>query len=138
MRAPIRLRDFIEDRDGWLYAVSTYDNRDRVGCVLRYMPDPAGERIRTSGKRYHKFDFEEAFDWIGAHKPEYLDVILRVPQEDVTRVYRPEEEIGKIAERNWKVRDLVRILDLPPGGLGCTGSLLVGLENEKSDIDLVT
>jgi len=35
---PIRLRDFIEDPDGWLYAVSTYDNTDKVGCVLRYVP----------------------------------------------------------------------------------------------------
>ena len=36
---PVRLRDFIEDNDGWLYAVSTYDNAESVGCVLRYVPD---------------------------------------------------------------------------------------------------
>ena len=27
---PARLRDFIEDADGWLYAVSTYDNDENV------------------------------------------------------------------------------------------------------------
>ena len=30
---PVRLRDFIEDADGWFYAVSTYDNDENVGCV---------------------------------------------------------------------------------------------------------
>jgi predicted nucleotidyltransferase len=36
---PVRLRDFIEDDDSWIYAVSTYDNDEKVGCVLRYVPD---------------------------------------------------------------------------------------------------
>ena len=46
---PVRLRDFIEDSDGWLYAVSTYDNDEKVGCVLRYVPDETGERVNPSG-----------------------------------------------------------------------------------------
>lgn len=58
---PVRLRDFVEDRDGWLYAVSVYDNQDRVGCVLRYVPDPAGERVDSTGGRFRKLDFEDAF-----------------------------------------------------------------------------
>ena len=41
---PIRLRDFVEDPDGWLYAVSTYDNEKDVGCLLRYVPDKEGGR----------------------------------------------------------------------------------------------
>lgn len=137
MIVPIRLRDFIEDRDGWLYAVSAYDNADRVGCVLRYVPDPSGERQRGSGERYHKFDFEEAYEHIRRHKPEYLDVMHRVPVRDVRRVYRPQAEFPVIASRDPRVDALQRILALPRGSIGCTGSLLIGLGAASSDIDLV-
>lgn len=134
----IRLRDFIEDREGCLYAVSNYDNSDRVGCILRYVPGTEGERVsRTTGRRYRKYDFSEAFAWIREHKPEYLDSVHRVPHSDVVRVYKPEEEIGKVAARNDRVRRLLSHFSLPAGSFGCTGSLLCGLENAASDIDLV-
>jgi predicted nucleotidyltransferase len=133
----IRLRDFIADRDGWLYAVSAYDNADRVGCVLRYVPDAAGERIDPAGRRYTKYDFEEAYALIAAKKPHYLDSLHRIPHEDITRVYKPEEEIGAIAARDPRVRRLMDIFSVPPGTVGCTGSLLCGLDNETSDIDMV-
>lgn len=133
----VRLRDFIEDPQGCLYAVSNYDNTDRIGCILRYVPDADGERTSLSGRRYRKYDFAESFAWIREHKPEYLDAVHRVPHCDVVRVYRPEEEIGKVAARNARVRRLLSHLDLPAGSFGCTGSLLCGLENTASDIDLV-
>ena len=134
---PIRLRDFIADRDGWLYAVSAYDNADRVGCVLRYVPDAQGARVDPRGRRYTKYDFEEAYALIAAHKPRYLDGLHRIPHEDITRVFKPEEEIGAIAARDPRVRRLMEIFAVPAGTVGCTGSLLCGLENEGSDIDMV-
>jgi uncharacterized protein len=134
---PIRLRDFVEDQDGWLYAVSTYDNTDRVGCLLRYVPDPVGPRQHPSGTRYRKFDFEEAYAWIRCHKPQYDDIIHRVPLSDVKRVLRPDAEFARIEARDRRVKELARLLALPQGSIGCTGSLLLGLEAETSDIDLV-
>jgi len=133
----IRLRDFIEDRDGCLYAVSNYDNTDRVGCILRYVPDPSGERTNGDGRRFKKYDFEEAFDWIRTHKPEYLDMVHRVPHKDILRVYKPEEEVVDLLARDPRVRRLAGMLGLQPWTFGCTGSLLCCLENESSDIDLV-
>jgi uncharacterized protein len=133
----IRLRDFIEDRDGCLYAVSNYDNQDRVGCILRYVPDPLGERTNAGGQRFRKYDFEEAFDWIQEHKPQYLDMVHRVPFEDIRRVYKPEKEVDALLARDGRVRRLAGMLGLAPGTFGCTGSLLCCLENEFSDIDLV-
>lgn len=134
---PIRLRDFVEDREGCLYAVSNYDNADRVGCILRYVPDADGERTNLSGRRYRKYDFAESFAWVREHKPAYLDSVHRVPYCDVARVYKPEEEVGKVAARNARVRRLLSHFNLPKGSFGCTGSLLCGLENAASDIDLV-
>jgi predicted nucleotidyltransferase len=133
----IRLRDFIEDADGWLYAVSTYNNREKVGCVLRYIPHFSGERVRQDGRRFHKLDFDEAFELIRQKKPSYANTVQRVPLNDVVRVYKPEDELESICARNQKVRRLAVLFTLPGGTLGCTGSFLCGLENEASDIDLV-
>lgn len=134
---PVRLRDFIEDNDGWLYAVSTYDNRESIGCVLRYVPDAQGERVHPSGRRYAKYDFEEAYAIVREKKPHYAGLLHRVPYADVKRVFRPDQEIGRIAKDHPRVQKLLDLFRLPAGTIGCTGSLLCGLENESSDIDMV-
>jgi len=134
---PLRLRDFIEDKDGWLYAVSTYDNREKAGCVLRYVPEEKGTRVHPSGRRYTKYDFEEAYAHIAKFKPEYAGLLHHIPHDDVKRVLKPDLEIGRIAATNPRVMKLVRLFGLPEGTVGCTGSLLCGLENESSDIDMV-
>jgi uncharacterized protein len=134
---PLRLRDFIEDNDGWLYAVSTYDNSDRIGCILRYVPDSRGERVNRSGTRYQKLDFEPAFQLIHEKKPNYLDIVHRVPPSDVKRIYKPETELPAIAFRDHRVRKLMNLFNVPASSMGCTGSLLCGLEIESSDIDFI-
>lgn len=134
---PVRLRDFVEDAAGWLYAVSAYDNDDRIACVLRYVPDPAGRRINPSGRRYAKYDFEEAYALIAARKPQYAGLLHRIPHADVKRVLKPDLEIGRIAAHHPRVRKLVELFSLPAGTVGCTGSLLCELSDETSDIDMV-
>ncbi len=134
---PVRLRDFIEDSDGWLYAVSTYDNDDKVGCVLRYVPDENGERINPSGKRYKKYDFEDAYAFIERHKPQYSNLVQRVPVHDIKKVLKPDIEIPVLLPETHRVQKLLDLFRLPKGSVGCTGSLLCGLENDKSDIDMV-
>jgi len=134
---PVRLRDFIEDSDGWLYAVSAYDNDEKVGCVLRYVPDKSGERVNLSGLRYKKYDFEEAYEFIERHKPQYSDLVQRVPINDIIKVLKPEIEIPAIARKHVRVKKLLDLFRLPSGTIGCTGSLLCGLEIETSDIDIV-
>jgi predicted nucleotidyltransferase len=134
---PVRLRDFIEDSDGWLYAVSAYDNNEKVGCVLRYVPDETGERVNPSGLRYKKYDFEEAYDFIERYKPQYSNLVQRVPINDIIKVLKPEIEIPAIARKHVRVKKLLDLFRLPAGTIGCTGSLLCGLEIETSDIDIV-
>jgi hypothetical protein len=134
---PIRLRDFVEDPDGWLYAVSAYDNEINVGCVLRYVPDNEGERVGPSGKRYRKYDFEEAYARIAREKPAYAGLVQRIPRTDLNRVLKPDLEIPHIAASHPRVKKLLDLFRLPPGAVGCTGSLLCGLEKGSSDIDMV-
>ncbi len=138
MTRPLRLRDFVEDRDGWLYAVAAYDNGERAGCVLRYVPDSAGDRVRRgTGERYRKLDFPEAYARIAAEKPGYLDLLHRIPLDEIAAVHKPEEVFPAVLSRDERVRRLADALELAPGSAGCTGSLLVGLEGPASDIDLV-
>ncbi|HVP25828.1 MAG TPA: DNA polymerase subunit beta [Methanomicrobiales archaeon] len=134
---PLRLRDFIEDRDGWIYSVATYDNAERAGCILRYVPDPSGDRMSPDGVRYRKAEFEESFDLVRREKPSYTGRFLRIPLADVQRVYKPEERLDFCAGRDRRVRVLADLFALPPGALGCTGSRLLGMESPGSDIDLV-
>lgn len=134
---PIRLRDFIEDADGLLYAVSTYDNEDRVGGVLRYVPEPGGRRVHPSGRRYTKYDFEEAYAFISKNKPQYAGLLHRIPHGDIRAVYKPDLEIGRIAATHPRVKRLLDLFSLPAGTVGCTGSLLCQLDDETSDIDMV-
>jgi uncharacterized protein len=134
---PLRLRDFIEDRDGWIYSVGTYDNAERVGCILRYVPDPSGDRMSPDGVRYRKAEFEDAFDLVRREKPSYTGRFLRIPVKDVQRVYKPEERLDFCASRDRRVRALADLFSLPEGALGCTGSRLLGMELPASDIDLV-
>jgi predicted nucleotidyltransferase len=118
----IRLRDFVEDREGCLYAVSNYDNADRVGCILRYVPMRTGSGRASPAGWYRKYDFAESFAWVGSIAG-VLDSVHRVPYCDVVRVYKPEEEIGRVAARNARVRRLLSNFNLPKGSFGCTGSL---------------
>lgn len=134
---PLRLRDFIEDADGWLYAVSTYDNDNAIGAVLRYVPEPDGKRVHPSGRRYTKYDFEEAYAYIARHKPQYAGLLHRIPHEDVRAVYKPDLEIGRIAATHPRVKKLLDLFALPSGTVGCTGSLLCQLDDATSDIDMV-
>ncbi|MDR0980833.1 MAG: DNA polymerase subunit beta [Methanocalculaceae archaeon] len=134
---PIRLRDFVMTGDGCLYAVSGYENDERAECVLRYVPAEDGDRTAPWGTRYKKYDFSDAFAWVKEHKPEYLDLVHRVPPSDIVRVLKPEEQAASIAARNPRAARLFSHFDLPPMTWGCTGSLLAGLENEASDIDMV-
>jgi len=135
---PLRLRDFVEDRDGWLFAVAAYDNAERAGCVLRYVPDPEGDRVRRgTGTRYRKLDFEEAYRRIEDEKPRYRDLLHRVPLGEIAAVHKPEAAFPALLARDGRVRRLAAALALSPGTAGCTGSLLAGLEGPASDIDLV-
>jgi len=134
---PLRLRDFVEDRDGWIYAVATYDNSERAGCILRYLPDPSGDRVNPGEVRYRKADFGEAFDLVEREKPSYSGRFLRIPLRDLREIYKPEERLAFCAGRDRRVRALADLFSLPEGALGCTGSRLCGLEAPSSDIDLV-
>lgn len=132
-----RLRDFLKDGDGWFYSVTSYDNSERIGCLLRYIPDSSGDRIDTGGRRYRKVGFLEAYKLVNEKNPAWSDIVHRIPVSEISVILKPDEQINKIAQKKPKIARLVKELNLPDGFIGVTGSLLCGLGSEGSDIDAV-
>ncbi|NLO77466.1 MAG: DNA polymerase subunit beta, partial [Methanomicrobiales archaeon] len=56
---------------------------------------------------------------------------------DIVRVMKPEQEILHVAAQNELVTELLPVFNVSIEKIGCTGSLLCGLGNGTSDIDLV-
>jgi predicted nucleotidyltransferase len=134
-----RIRDFIETEDGWIFAVADYANSDGLRCLLRYVPDPDGSR-EAMGIRYRKLDFDEAFAFLEMERPEYVRDLHVVPEKDVIRIYRPSDELPRVAKTDTRLKRISTLLaegGVPTGCLGITGSMLIGLQGPTSDIDLV-
>jgi predicted nucleotidyltransferase len=138
-------RDFIETPEGFIFAVVDERPEDgRVLCFLRY--------ARQDGK-LRKLGTEEANATLAARAPAYLFVSKRldarlhgVHLSRIHRHYRPRERVRELA--GAPVRDAIeqkaaRLLGLfsahglPLDRVGVTGSLLIGAQTARSDLDLV-
>ena len=137
MRA--RLRDFVITEQDWIFAVVAYDRGgEGLECVLRYVPDAHGDRDSARG-RYRKVGFEEAYEFLRARRPEYLDTVHTVPKGAIKELLRPATQLPRIAARNEKVRAVYEFLSrhIPQDRIGITGSYLCGLHAPDSDLDFV-
>lgn len=137
MRA--RIRDFLETKDGWIFAVADYHHPEGIRSMLRYVPDPSGERV-AGGIRYRKLDFDDAFAFLRRERPEYVQDLHVVPEKDVLRLYAPSEGLKGVAAQDPRVRAIADLLadgGIPLDQMGITGSMLVGLHSPSSDIDFV-
>jgi predicted nucleotidyltransferase len=106
---------------------------------LRYVPDPTGNR-EAHGIKYKKLDFEEAFAFLKRERPEYVHNLHVVPEKDVIRIYRPTDELPRVAEMDSRIKRISTMLvegGVPEACIGITGSNLIGLQSSSSDIDLV-
>jgi uncharacterized protein len=135
----VRIRDFFETVDGWIFAVADYNHENGLRSMLRYIPDDAGER-EADGKRYRKMDFEQAFEFLRRERPNYVRDLHVVPKNDVLRIYRPSEVLLAVAKQDSRVARIAGLLaegGVPWEQMGITGSMLMGLQSHSSDIDFV-
>lgn len=127
---------------------------DRKICFLRYYPDPKGDRTKE-GKYFKKiYNLNERYSFLREKFPKYLffskvlDLELQgVRNEDIKKIYTPREyfkiltDKGNLSNIEIYSEKLCEIF-IHDGGLlknsiGITGSPMVGLNNENSDIDLI-
>ncbi|MHC1631610.1 MAG: nucleotidyltransferase domain-containing protein [Methanotrichaceae archaeon] len=135
----VRIRDFLQSVDGWIFAVVDYYHSQGIRCILRYVPDSNGERT-TNGVRYRKLDFDQSFEFLRRAKLEYVQDVHVVPEDDILRLYKPEKELIHVAEEDSRVNKIVTILKeggVSQESMGITGSMLIGLQGLNSDIDFV-
>jgi predicted nucleotidyltransferase len=135
----MRIRDFFETKDGWIFAVADYYHPRGIRSLLRYVPDPKGERM-ANGKRYRKLDFEESYQFLRRKRPEYVQDVHVVPRSDIHRLFLPSSGLARAAEMDPRVMTIASVLreaGLPPKAIGITGSMLLGLHSPSSDIDFV-
>ncbi|MEJ2110840.1 MAG: hypothetical protein P8Z37_13210 [Acidobacteriota bacterium] len=146
---------YIETVEGCFFAVKGLEHPpDRLVAVLRYAPDPEeGERIRD-GRRYRRlYRFAEQETWIRKRWPHYLaydpvfqTTLQSVPVEMVCRLYDPcrrSRELISLSGRSPLEVDAAAFLQIlrkrayaPLSALGISGSLLIGLHHDHSDIDI--
>lgn len=138
-RPEVRLRDFIVTKEGWIFSSADYHHPDGVRSVLRYVPDPEGER--SDGRRsYRKYDFDDAYRYMRIHRPQWVKDVHIIPWDQVDRVLSHSKRLAEIWQTDTRLEEITRTLlngGIPMESIGITGSFLPGLQNDGSDIDLV-
>jgi len=138
-------KDFIETTEGLIFAIVGQDTEHgKVLCFLRYVKDnPGWKKVTTESanaflKQYHP-------DYL--HYSPILDAHLHaVAIGRIVKHHRPKQRLQQIMQTNRQdaiERDLFQLCNLlQQHGLdltqiGITGSILVGVQKQSSDIDLV-
>ena len=147
--------DLIETKDNIVFDVEgVVHPPDRVVAFIRYVPDNKGSRERD-GTRYSKFyNLSKRYALLKQKYPQYLvddpvfnTLLCEVPHEDIKTHYQPAQGLQKLRNRNnldeaeIAALRFMEILKENSGvewsKLGVSGSILVGLQEPASDIDLV-
>ena len=147
--------DLIETKDNIFFDVKGLVHPpDRVVAFIRYVPDPMGSRERD-GSRYSKFyNLSKRYALLKQEYPQYLvddpvfnTLLCEVPIEDIKTHYQPAKGLQELRNRNnldtaeTAALRFMEILKENSGvqwsKLGVSGSILVRLQEQSSDIDLV-
>ncbi|WP_457550153.1 nucleotidyltransferase domain-containing protein [Archaeoglobus sp.] len=122
----MRFRDFIEVENHFF---SVLRGGDPITCVLRYVPN--GDRVKH-GRRYRKISHSEAHRYFGGF---YSDGLHYIPLERVEKHYDAMKNLSEVCERDECVRKVANFFKLEK--MGVTGSRLIGLAKDDSDVDFV-
>jgi uncharacterized protein len=144
---------YIETKERLFFAVKGLEHPpDRYIAVLRYAPDPEKGDRRKDGVHYRRFyHFAEqelllrsSYPQFLAYDPFFNTTLQSVPKSSVHRVFNPCQRLQEMAAAPTEMieRDAVAFADLlqknsgiPWSAIGISGSLLIGLDTEKSDLD---
>jgi predicted nucleotidyltransferase len=148
---------FVVTKDDHVFEVKgTMHPSNRIVAYLRYAPSDEGDRIGRSGIRYRKiYDLGEREVYLADTHPEYLwkdevhgRVLQSVPEDSVAYYLNPVDYLNELRDRGSHLAplqeaslelasSLVQHANLDWSDIGVTGSQLLGLDTEVSDIDLV-
>ncbi|UCD00498.1 MAG: nucleotidyltransferase domain-containing protein [Promethearchaeota archaeon] len=127
---------------------------DYVICYLRFFPHPDGERIKNSISYKKVYNLNERYTLLRENFPKYLffskelDLEVQgVKKEEIKKVYTPRNTFKKLLDKNKlsyiekNSISLCKLLidegNLSDNSIGITGSIMIGLNTEDSDIDII-
>lgn len=127
---------------------------DKVIAFPRFIPDFEGPRRRGKAKYRKVYSLQERLEFLDKHFPKYVvyesvfdEKLCEVPLEDVKKVYSPVSRLQRLRKGQsldkleFAALQCLKVLKEKSGvawsKLGISGSLLVGLHTETSDIDPV-
>jgi len=148
--------DYIETKEDNLFfdVKGLFHPNDRKICYLRFYPHPKGDRIKKGVKFKKIYDLEERYSLLRAKYPEYiffskqLDLEVQgIKNQDIRKLYTPRdclksfEKKDKLSNAEQYSKSLCELF-IDKGGIsqdliGITGSIMVGLNKEDSDIDII-
>ena len=145
--------DYVETQEGLLFTVKGIHHPEGLTIAyLRYIPDPEGERER-GGHRYRRvYDLKETDNFLRDNYPQYLNriedhglTLQSIPHGRIAKAYKPRQRLQEIlADPNHGPEQIIARFasaltrnGVPPGSLGVSGSVLIGLATPSSDVDLI-
>jgi len=148
--------DYIETKNNNLFfdVKGLLHPNDRKVCFLRFYPHKNGDRIKK-GKNFKKvYSLEERYSILREKYPQYLffssefDIELQGAKiEDIKKIYTPREyynelktkkNLSKIEKHSKKLCDLfITKGNISENSIGISGSPMIGLSKEDSDIDII-
>ncbi|MBN1215962.1 MAG: hypothetical protein JXA99_11055 [Candidatus Lokiarchaeota archaeon] len=148
--------DYIETKeDNLIFDVKGLSHpKNKIISFIRFYPSPLGNRERN-GIIYKKiYDLQERFTFLKNNYPKYLFYskqcnmnLQGVDNKNILKVYSPREYYNKLLKhKNSNNKDIhafnlcnffIQNSNLPEDSIGITGSQMVGLNRNNSDIDLI-
>jgi len=146
---------YLETQEGLFFAVKGLEHPpDRMIAVLRYAPDPEKGDRKKDGKSYRRlYSFPEQEKFIKTNCPQYLaydpffqTILQNVPRSLMLRIHDPRrrlQELTRASDSKEIEKDaaaFAALLKKEAGvswrSLGISGSLLIGLDADSSDLDI--
>jgi len=147
--------DLIETVEGLIFDVKGLVHPpDRIVAYLRYVEDPNGDRKREDKTYMKVYSLDEREEILRKRYPQYLyydpvfgDHMQEVPKKRISRIYKPSDKVSELLKKSGldhveaEAIEFVQILqdssNVKLEKMGISGSILVGLHTEKSDIDVI-
>ena len=148
--------DYIETKNTHLFfdVKGLLHPNERKICFLRFVPHPKENRIKNSISFKKIYKLSDRYAFLRENYPAHLffskelDLEVQgVRNENIERIYSPRKFLKELIEKDQLTngenisRELSEFFiskgNLSEKSLGITGSLMVGLNNEDSDIDLI-
>ncbi len=148
--------DYIETKDNNLFfdVKGLLHPNDYIICFLRFFPHSDGERIRNGITFKKVYNLNERYAFLRDKYPRHLfyskelDLEVQgVKKKEIKKIYTPRDFFNNLLEKkqltkNEKLsKDLCKLIinegNLSESSIGITGSTMIGLDTENSDIDLI-